>query len=348
MHRHLLTGLHPRTTLVQTWGTLAEEMVDSGRRTFQAGKLWDQSAARWGFQQHAGERCAETGLSCGSPDFGRAGWDVTTCGIFSAPATPCPATQAWRDFLATIDQANDERFFAMFTPLLPHHPYDPPQEYVTLYTGQPMAADEPVYLPMITWFDEVVGEIMADLDASGMRDDTLVVYLADNGFRSDVSLFQHAFPETMRGKSSLSEMGMRSPVILSWPADMRSTQGVMLAGVVGIEDVVATLLEISGRPVPAGIQGYDLQPSWTNGTPSPRAEIVTRYQNGVDPSQPIYVDGWVVRTSQWRFIWDLETGTEYLYAIDLDPDEEVNLAPFTAPADLLPFHTSIDAWVARN
>ena len=109
-----------------------------------------------------------------------------------------------------------------------------------------------------------------------------------------------------------------------------------------IEDIFATLLRLVGQPVPAAVQGYDLESSWVNGTPSPRPDIVTRFRNGEK------TDGWVARTDEWRYIHDIKNNEEHLYAIDIDPDEETDLIDVVDPADLVVFDQLIDQWQERN
>ena len=343
MHHHLLTGVHHESSFVPTWRELPREMLAAGRRTFQAGKLWQKPGSEWGFEQNAGEIChgPPPGFftGCGNPAFGQADWDVASCGILGDPEVPCPATEAWRTFLGTLTPK--ERFFAMISPRLPHAALDPLPEYVALYAGQPMSGPEPVYLPMVTWLDGVVGEIVADLESAGLREDTLIVYAADNGYRSDAAIAQAFDPEAWRGKGSLAEMGMRSPLIFSWPAAMSSTQGERLSGVAGVEDLFATLLAVAGRPVPTGVQGYDLSSSWEGGAPSPRPHIVTHF---VSPR----VSGWIVRTSSWRYVRDDDNGTEHLYAIDVDPDEQIDLIGSATPQQLAEFDQMIQDWRTLN
>jgi arylsulfatase A-like enzyme len=344
-HHHLLSGVHSESEIEPSWETLPIEMRRAGLQTFQAGKLWDHSAAEWGFDRDAGEVCpGGSGLRCGNPVFGREDWDVAKCGLLGDPNEPCPATRAWRDFLASVDLEGGERFFAFFSPRLPHTPYNPPAEYVALYAEQELKGVEPRYLPMLTWFDGLVGEILTDLESARAREDTVVIYLADNGYRSDAGLLQVILPERERGKNSLNEMGFRTPVIFSWPKVMRRSRGSFARGVVGLEDVFATLLALVGRPVPAEVQGFDLSRSWLWRGHSPRRALVTYFRNGAGP----VTEGWVVRTPKWRYTWDLLNEEEHLHAIRWDVDEEVELIDYADEALLERFDRAIEGWEERN
>ena len=68
------------------------------------------------------------------------------------------------------------------------------------------------YLAMIEWLDETCGELMGQLKNKGVADNTLVIYLADNGWNE-------------YGKASPYENGVRTPVIAHWPAKFVPAQG---------------------------------------------------------------------------------------------------------------------------
>jgi uncharacterized sulfatase len=105
-----------------------------------------------------------------------------------------------------IDAAGREAkpFFIWYAPFLPHTPHNPPQRLLNTY-----AAIEPEsrakYYAMIEWLDETVGDLMANLKTRRIDDDTLVVYLNDNGWND-------------RGKLTPFENGVRTPIVMRWPS----------------------------------------------------------------------------------------------------------------------------------
>jgi arylsulfatase A-like enzyme len=82
-------------------------------------------------------------------------------------------------------------------------PHNPPQRLLKKYAAIKPEAKAKDYA-MIEWLDETVGDLMANLEARGIDDDTLVVYLNDNGWNDF-------------GKRASSENGVRTPVVLRWP-----------------------------------------------------------------------------------------------------------------------------------
>ena len=87
------------------------------------------------------------------------------------------------------------------------HPHNPPARLLDKYAGV-KNAKYAKYLAMIEWLDETCGELMDQLKIKGVADDTLVIYLADNGWNE-------------YGKASPHENGVRTPVIAHWPAKVR-------------------------------------------------------------------------------------------------------------------------------
>lgn len=92
------------------------------------------------------------------------------------------------------------------------------------------------YLDQIEYMDSEVGLLLADLEAKGMRDNTIVVFIGDNG-RCNV-----------RGKGYLYEPGLRLPLIVNWPVGLSG--GKKDTRLVASVDVAATILEAAGVELP--------------------------------------------------------------------------------------------------
>ncbi len=107
----------------------------------------------------------------------------------------------------------------------------------------PHYADTPViredwakYLDQIEYMDNEVGLLLNDLEEKGMRDNTIVIFIGDNG-RCNV-----------RGKGYLYEPGLHLPLIVNWPAAI--TGGKKDTRLVASVDVAATILEVAGVELP--------------------------------------------------------------------------------------------------
>lgn len=107
-----------------------------------------------------------------------------------------------------------------------------------------------LYCGMVAWTDYQVGELMRSLEENSLAENTIVVFTSDHG---DMLGSHHMF-----NKSSPLEESLRVPMIVHWPAGLRS--GVVESQVSSLVDVMPTLLTLAGLETPAGVQGTDLCP----------------------------------------------------------------------------------------
>jgi arylsulfatase A-like enzyme len=139
-----------------------------------------------------------------------------------------------------------EPFFAYIAPNAPHAPLFVPQKYRDQYAGLPH--DQASFFGMIANIDENMGKLEQTLIDAGLRDNTIVIFLTDNG----TSYGDVIFRAGMRGKKqSLYEGGHRVPFFIRWPAG-----GLRSPGAIGelaqVQDVLPTLIELAGLPNPQG------------------------------------------------------------------------------------------------
>ena len=138
-----------------------------------------------------------------------------------------------------------EPFFAYLAPNAPHAPLFVPQKYRDRYANLPH--DQASFFGMIANIDENMGKLEQTLIDAGLRDNTIVIFLTDNGtYYGDV-----IFKAGMRGKKeSLYEGGHRVPFFIRWPAGgLRSPGGI--GELAQAQDVLPTLIELAGLPNPA-------------------------------------------------------------------------------------------------
>ncbi|MEE2659236.1 MAG: sulfatase-like hydrolase/transferase [Candidatus Latescibacterota bacterium] len=107
-----------------------------------------------------------------------------------------------------------------------------------------------MYYGLTTWVDDQVGRLMAGLEANGLADNTIVVFLSDHG---DNLGSHHLF-----NKGKLIEESIRIPLIFHCPARWSSRVSENQVG--SIVDIMPTLLGLAGVIAPASIQGRDLSP----------------------------------------------------------------------------------------
>lgn len=247
-HQHGITGNDPPGGMVmdpearaemeqifQHGETVLEVLHVDGYVSHQSGKWWEGDPTNHGFT---------AGMTHG---------DVTRGGRHGDEGLKIgrEGMQPIKDF---IEAAGDEPFLLYYAPFLPHLPHNPPDSLLDKY----QAPDRPVpvakYYAMIDWFDLTVGELMAYLDAKGLRENTLVLYAVDNGWRQAVGDQKMA---DMRAKMSPYDAGMRTPMMIRWP-------GIIEPGrdeetLVSTIDLVPTMLSAVGADPPTSLPGIDLR-----------------------------------------------------------------------------------------
>ena len=112
----------------------------------------------------------------------------------------------------------------------------------------PFMADHPVvrkdwarYLDQMEYMDDEVGMIMEELEEKGIADNTVVIFIGDNG-RCNV-----------RGKGYLFDSGLRVPLIVRWPGRLKP--GQVSDQMVSVTDLSASILNIAGAKVPYYLTG---------------------------------------------------------------------------------------------
>ncbi len=152
-----------------------------------------------------------------------------------------------------IESSAGQPFFLWYAPFLPHTPHNPPERLLERYRAPGRAETVAKYYAMVDWLDETVGELCDYLDQNGLAENTVVLYIADNGWISAEDRSEQA---KMRAKMSPYDMGVRTPVMVRWPG--RIEPGRDEETLVSSVDVVPTVLRMAGAEAPPGLPGLDL------------------------------------------------------------------------------------------
>ena len=214
--------------------TLADVLVRNGYIAHQSGKWWEGSYQRGGFTDGMthGDRSRD----------GRHG----DRGLIIGRKTMEPVT-------AFIDDAvaEDKPFFVYYAPFLPHAPHNPPERLLKKYAKASPHPSIRKYYAMCEWFDETCGTLLDHLEQSGAADNTVVMYVCDNGWitRNDSSRYAE------RSKRSQYEGGIRTPIMVKAPgvAPRMDTDHA-----VSSLDLMPTALNALGLDVPSDLPGIDL------------------------------------------------------------------------------------------
>lgn len=215
-----------------------------------------------------------------------------------------------------IRRHRDQPFYLNVCNYAVHKPLEGKPEVLEKYENKP-GADEspnmPVLAAMLESIDDQVGTIVQTLRDNGLLNNTMIVVTSDNG-----GAFAAA-NEPLRGKkTTLYEAGLRVPLVVSYPGQIRS--GAQDPTPVSGIDVVPTLAGLAGART-SGFDGVDLSGLLTDGTPV-RRPLFWVYPHYVGSTRPCAA----VREGDLKLIRRLRDGDLELYNLADDPGEEDNLA----------------------
>lgn len=222
-----------------------------------------------------------------------------------------------------MDEAGSRPFFLWYAPFLPHTPHNPPERLLAKYRAEGRSEHVAKYWAMCEWFDETIGELLALLDDRGLRENTLVVYVTDNGWIQNKDNKGFA----PRSKRSPYDGGLRTPVIVNWPgkvAPMRDEETL-----VSSLDLIPTILEVAGLEPTDAMPGINLMPL-TQGEQSKRdllfGEIFSHDAVDITKPETSLEYRWCI-DGDWKLILpQARIGEPELYNITDDPFELKNLA----------------------
>lgn len=342
-HQHGVTGNDPRpdkSISDAQYGALKEQLISridqqstlpkllagKGYLSMQSGKWWEGNFSRGGFTH---------GMTRGFPQKGgRHGDDGLEIGR--------KGMQPVFDF---IQDATDEKkpFFLWYAPMLPHTPHNPPERLLTKYQkpGRPEALAK--YYAMCEFFDETCGELLNHLDEKKLTDNTIVVYVTDNGWiqaTPEMKLgpdWNHGFAP--RSKQTVYEGGIRTPIMFSWPGQITPGDHPELASTL---DVFPTLLAATGLDVPKDLPGENLLPLLKDNQALERThlcgegfshDIVDMNNHEASLRFRWCIEGkWKLILSydspadRYAFVYSVNEQAPQLFDLETDPHEKTNLA----------------------
>ncbi|QDT69117.1 Arylsulfatase precursor [Planctomycetes bacterium MalM25] len=226
-----------------------------------------------------------------------------------------------------------EPFFAYVSTNAPHGPLHCPEEYAAPYRDQ-VGEKQALFFGMIANIDKNVGALRDWLQSEGLADNTLVVFMTDNGSATGAGVHNVG----MRGhKGSEYEGGHRVPLFVHWPAGGYD-RGVDIDRLSAHLDVLPTLQELCELPAKDDypLDGRSLVPLLND----PQAEwadrvIVTDSQRVIDP---IKWKNCSTMSQRWRLV-----NGKQLYEIAADPGQKNDLAA-RHPEVVERLRAAYDAW----
>jgi arylsulfatase A-like enzyme len=227
-----------------------------------------------------------------------------------------------------------EPFFLYLAYNAPHWPLQAPK------ANYDRLADikDPVrrtYLAMISALDDDVGRLLDAVERDGVRENTLVVFLSDNGCPAQLR-FCDVSQALGAGKFTYLEGGSRVPFLMSWPS--RLSAGRVIDAPVSAMDVLPTVLKAAapGRPLPSGLDGRDLLETAADRSTAAQERMMFFGQ------APVFA----VRQGRWKVWKSLDHHQVKLFDLQADPFERTDVSA-AHPEILHRLETALDAWRAK-
>jgi arylsulfatase A-like enzyme len=220
-----------------------------------------------------------------------------------------------------VDRAVEDGtpFYLYMSHYAVHAPWEKDDRFYGRYVDAGLSEADATYASMIEGMDKSLGDILANLRRHGIADDTVVIFMSDNGAAKNVR--QNA---PLRGhKIDPYEGGVRVPLLVKWPGV--AGPGSVCDGCTMVEDLFPTLLEMAGvdapKSVSSPVDGVSFVPLLKD--PSRRTEprlLVWHYPHTYD--RPPYT---AARKGDWKIVYFHEDRRLELYNIAQDIGEQRDL-----------------------
>jgi arylsulfatase len=285
--------------------------------------------------------------------YGQGEWPDWQGGQLFSPGISAPYHQTtWcvNQAMEFMDQEREGPWLMSVNPFDPHPPFDPPPEYLSRmdveamplprfradeaesqegFRGIDFQTQEPrppdsydarrmvaAYYAQIELIDEQFGRLLEALDASGQRENTIVLFMSDHG----ETLGDHGL--LFKG-CRFYESLVHVPLLVSWPGHFQA--GVRSPALVELVDVVPTLCEAVGLPLPAWNQGRSLLPILTGQADPGRHRAFVRCEYHDALALPNASHGSMIYDGRYKLAVYHGQGVGELYDLEADPDEFENL-----------------------
>jgi len=325
-------SLDPKVT------TMADVFNEAGYKTAWFGKT------HWGgnprFQTGSGKNTQEAARRRGGKELeiGRLPEEAT---VAPWPVSAEVDTITKEEAVDFLKQNRNRPFFAGVSFVKPHFPFIVQEQYYRMYKDiadvprvtQKMLDDLPlvskqerekygfakltseqirkaraVYFGMVSYIDDLAGEILKTVDQLGLRNNTIILYTADHG--------ELAGEHGLWYKNSFYEAAVRVPFVWSFPPAI--PRGKMIHAPVMNMDIFPTLCELCGLTKPEGLEGRSLLPLMTGAEDGGSRYALSENYRNRSASR-------MIRTPQWKYCY-FDQDREQLFDMRADREEENNLA----------------------
>jgi arylsulfatase A len=164
-----------------------------------------------------------------------------------------------------VEQQAGNPFFAYFPMALTHDPFEPYPGSPDFGTYDPQnRVNDPRYFPgMVSYMDKLVGRIIDKVEELGIAENTLILFVGDNGTDRDV-VTRFKGKELRGNKGYTNDLGTHVPMLAYWPGTVPA--GSRNANLIDLTDYLPTLLDVSGKDpdeLPGPLDGISFFPQLT-------------------------------------------------------------------------------------
>ena len=266
-----------------------------------------------------------------------------------------------KEITSFIDLATEAKkpFLVWYAPFLPHTPHNPPERLLKKYQQAGRAADVAKYYAMCEWFDETCGQLLDHLEKRKLSQNTIVIYICDNGWaaastNSDDPNQKQWRGYAIRSKGSPYENGIRTPIMISWPGHIKPARSQDFAHAI---DIFPTITAATGLDTPANLPGINLLDETTrkkrkaifgethsiyNMTPGNPNDTL-QYLWGIEGDWKLILRYDGKDTTHYRNVHSWDTARVKLFNVKVDPHETNDLAS-KHPDMVKQLKSSIEAW----
>jgi arylsulfatase A-like enzyme len=317
------------TTLPQLLRTAGYRTIHVGKAHFGAMRTPGENPLSLGFDINiAGHAAGGPGSYWGEKNFSgkwrgaEAHWDVP--GLEAYHGKDVYLTEALTlEAVKAVEQSVADRkpFYLYMSHYAVHAPWEKDMRFYQKYIDQGLKPAEATLASMIEGMDKSLGDLRAALKRLGIADNTIIVFLSDNGSPSQCP------PNLpLRGhKLNPYEGGVRVPMLAYWP-------GVTAASTtndtpVVIDDIFPTVLDLAGidwkGKVTQSVDGASLAPEFRQpGSITPGRPLVWHFPNNYSGQDPFSA----LRSGPWKLIYHHASRKLELYNLDADISENNDLA----------------------
>jgi arylsulfatase A-like enzyme len=300
-----------------------------------------------GFEHFYGHLHTEVGFyppfaNQGGKDFQRNGESIDDQGY---------ETYLLADEVSRYIRARDKNrpFFVYMPFIAPHTPLDAPEELQEKYKDidtnlKPARSKQtdatrriskfmghksarPMYAAVVDAMDQAVGQVLETLEQEGLADNTIVLFFSDNGGAA-YSVGGADNVPLRGGKGETFEGGIRVVSVMRWPGKIKA--GTEMEQIMTVMDVLPTLAEAAGIDTrnKFKLDGRSMWPAISEGKKEPREDYV--FFGSEIPNYGHF--NLTAFNDEWKLVQEIDqdqlstTVTNYLFKIDEDPNEYINLA----------------------